>query len=272
MDTYYVLDGTMPIEVMFYGKISARQTPMGAIAQVYVKRRGEEILIDREDLITVHKMSASKQYAKVILSTDNDLSGFFFFVNLAIVNGMTLDEQTAYAITRAKQELIRVLYTAGLTHLGKLNAKFHSLHLHQPIDGTIDNYMCDHKHDTLAPIVETPDARLLAALTGNVKESPMESLFKLRNVIASMSEKDKNTAINTFLSSESEDVQARIQRAEFTSDGRDEYLKKFALVHYLRYAKALMPSLSIKPNLILQSLYEIEFEFRKVRVDQLALK
>jgi hypothetical protein len=40
----------------------------------------------------------------------------------------------------------------------------------------------------------------------------------------------------------------------------------------LRYAKALIPSLSIKPNLILQSLYEIEFEFRKVRVDQLALK
>ena len=270
MDTYYVLEGTTPIPVIFSGEISARQSPLGAIAQVYVKRRGEKILIDRDDLIVVHSASASKQYAKVILSTDNDLSGFFFYVNLAMVSNMTLDEQTTHVVMRARRELIRVLYSAGLIHMGKLNAKLQTLHLHRLIDALDDNYLCDHKHDIPAAKEDTVETKLLAVFTG--QEGPMDSLFKLRKLIESLSEKERNEALATFLSAESEDVQARIRLAEITSDGRDEYLRKFALAQYLRYAKSFLPSLVIKPNLILDAYWEIEMMFRHARLLEIQAK
>lgn len=267
MEKFYVLDGNHTVEVLHTGKVSMRHAPGGLQAQVTVRRRGEEITIDRDDLIVVREAITPRDFCKVILSTNNDLNRFFFFVNLSVVQGMTLAEQSAYIVLKARRELVRGLLSMGLEDLTKLNSKLHTLHLHQLLEASRDNYACDHAHDTPAPeLNEGPSVLILSALTGYPSEDPKESLFRMRTLIEKMNAGDKQRALDAFLATEPEEIKARVDAAEITEDGRDEYLRKFALVQYLRFVRAQMPDLNVKANMVLDPLWSLEWQYRNIRL------
>lgn len=263
-----MLEGTHTVEVLHTGKVGMRQSGGATIPQITVRRRGEEITIDRDELIVVKEAIVPRDFCKVILSTDNTLNRFFFFVNLALVQGMTLAEQSAYIVLKARRELVRAFLSLGLEDLTALNSKLQTLHLHQPLDASRDNYACDHAHDhTIAvELAEGPNVLILSSLTGYPSEDPKESLFRMRNLIAKLTSQDKQAALDAFLQSESEEIKQRVNAAEITEDGRDEYLKKFALVQYLRYARGQKPELIVKQNLVLDPLWSLEWQYRNVRL------
>jgi hypothetical protein len=271
MEKFFILEGTHTVEVLHTGRVGMRHTPGGTVPQVTVRRRGEEVTIDRDELIVVKEAVTPRDYCKVILSTNNDLNRFFFYVSLAMVQGMSVDEQSAYIVLKARRELVRALLTIGLEDMVKLNAKLQTLHLHQLLDPLRDNYACDHAHDfSQAELAEGPSVLILSALTGYPSEDPKESLFRMRALIEKMNEADKQSALNAFLSTESEEIKQRVTNAEVTADGRDEYLKKFALVQYLKYVRNQKPEVVVKQNMVLDPLWSLEWQYRIVRLSLLS--
>lgn len=272
MEKFFILEGTHTVEVLHTGKVSMRHSPGGTVPQITVRRRGEEITIDRDELIVVKEAVTPRDYCKVILSTNNDLNRFFFYVSLAMVQGMSVEEQSAYIVLKARRELVRALLTIGLEDMVKINAKLQTLHLHQLLDPLRDNYACDHAHDfsPQVELAEGPSVLILSALTGYPSEDPKESLFRMRELIDKMSETDKQSALNAFLSTESEEIKQRVGGAEVTADGRDEYLKKFALVQYLKYVRSQKPEVVVKQNMVLDPLWSLEWQYRLVRLSLLS--
>jgi hypothetical protein len=272
MEKFYILEGTHTVEVLHTGKVNMRMSPGGTVPQVTVRRRGEEITIDRDELIVVKESITPRDFCKVILSTNNELNRFFFYVNYAVVNGMTLAEQSAYIVLKARRELVRALLSIGAEEMTKLNTKLQTLHLHQPLQITIDNYACDHAHDftTQVELSEGPNVLILSALTGYPSEDPKESLFRMRTLLDNMSGTDKQKALDNFLLLEPAEVKDRVNAAEMTVDGRDEYLKKFALVQYLKFVRGQKPDLVVKQNLVLDPLWSLEWQYRIVRLSLLS--
>jgi hypothetical protein len=71
-------------------------------------------------------------------------------------------------------------------------------------------------------------------------------------------------ALDMFLATEPEDVKERVRQAEITEDGRDEYLVKFAIVQYLKYART-RTILEFEP-VVTQDLWMLEWHYRNVRI------
>ena len=259
------------VEVINTGKVNVRTSPLGSVPTVAIRRRGEEIRIDRDELISRKEVNTPPGTAKVVISSNNDLTGFTFYVNLTLVGGMTLDQQSGYILLKARRELVRAFYAIGVENLARLNSKLQELHLHELLSGEKTNYACDHKHEA-EPVKQeevNPTEVIVSALTGFPMENPTESLNRLRFTIGAMSQRDRGIALVTFLRGESEEVRKRAMDAELTEDGRDEYLKKFALVQYLRYIRSKMPELKVKTDAVLDPLWALEWMYRNVRLDLL---
>jgi hypothetical protein len=276
MQNYYIIENNSITEVLSTGRVSARMGKQGTIAQLIVRRRGQEIAVDRDDLIVVRPPSLEipQGCAKIILSTDNELWGFHFLIQMSELANLNLQEQSEYVCKKARRELVRVMYSLGFKGLADSNVKLKTLHLHSLIQEGKTNYACDHKHDVASNTISNEEdqeygvLQLLGALTSYPNESPRESLLRLREVLSKMLVKDKVKALNVFLSKEiSEPVKERIAIAEITDDGRDEYLQKYAILEFFKYARSKNPSLAQNQLTPLSTLCTLEFEYRKVKFD-----
>jgi hypothetical protein len=258
MEKYYVLEGSSPVEVLHTGSVS-RQGHL-----IKVRRRNDIVEITRDELITVREYDGNPGTARVILSTDDDLNGFFFSVKLSTVHHMTLEEQSEYIALKARRELIKLFLQSGLKNLIKLNAQLKTLHLHTRLDSEKDYYACDHKH---THSIENPSTAemILNALT-QYPENPRDSLERLRRFLRNQTNADKQKALETFLEAETEDVKERVRQAEITEDGRDEYLLKFSIVQYLKYAQTLPVQHDIVNPTVLSDLWMLEWQYRNVRI------
>jgi len=265
MERYYVLEGTSPIEVLNTGNVSTRMSKSGLVTQVKIRKRNDVVDVDRDLLIIVPEHEPPPNFVRVTLSTDDDLSGFYFFVNLSAVHGMTLGQQSDYVNIKARTELVRVFLTCGLKQFTKFNRQLKTLHLHKPLELGVDNYACDHKHDTIETEEESPStaAQILNVLT-EYPENPRNSLQRLRIFLKHQKNADKQLALDTFLATEPDDVKERVHQAEITEDGRDEYLVKFAIVQYLKYART-RTTLEFEP-VVTQDLWMLEWHYRNVRI------
>jgi hypothetical protein len=267
MERYYILEGSFPVEVLHTGVVSIRQAKSGEIQRVKVRRRNEVMEVDRDDLIIVREYDGPATSARVILSTDDDLSGFFFYVPLHAVKGMTLAEQSDYVALAARRELVKVFLQCGLKGLIKSNEQLKTLHLHKSLEGLTDNYACDHKHhDTETEEKPSTAMLLLNALTEFPEEDARKSLQRVRSYLRTLSNKEKQAALDAFLESESEEIKTRVHQAEVTEDGRDEYLIKFTIVQYLKYARTLPVEHDIKDPSILSDLWMLEWQYRNIRI------
>jgi hypothetical protein len=265
MERYYILEGSFPVEVLHTGIVSLKKAKSGEIQRVRVRRRDEVIEIDRDDLIIVREYDGPDTSARVILSTDDDLSGFFFYVPMRAVSGMSLEEQSAYIAVTARRELVKTFLQCGLKGLIKLNEQLKTLHLHKSLEANKDNYACDHKHHDVEDKPSTA-MQLLNALTEFPDEDPRASLKRVRAFLTTLSEKEKQATIDVFLEAESEEVKSRVHEAQFTEDGRDEYLIKFTIVQYLKYARTLPVEHDIKDPSILTDLWMLEWQYRNIRI------
>ena len=247
------------------GVVALRQAKSGEIQRIKIRRRDEVLEVDRDDLIIVRQLDGSETDARVILSTDDDLSGFFFTIPLRAVRGMSLQEQSDYVATAARRELVKVFLQCGLKGLVKLNEQLKGLHLHKSLEANKDNYACDHKHHEKE---ERPSTAmlLLNALTEFPDEDPRKSLQRVRSFLTTLSNKEKQAALDAFLENESDEIKARVHQAEITEDGRDEYLIKFTIVQYLKYARTLPIEHDVKDPSILTDLWMLEWQYRNIRI------
>jgi hypothetical protein len=117
----------------------------GEVQQVYIVRKGG-ITVNEEDIITVKEEPIPENHVKIMLSTDTELSGFTFCVNMANVKGMTLEEQTQYVRQRVPIELLRIFYKHGLMKLEHLAHQVNTIHLHELLEAGRIQYACDHAH------------------------------------------------------------------------------------------------------------------------------
>jgi hypothetical protein len=277
MQSYYLLENNSVTEVLSTGRVGARLGKQGTIAQLIVRRRGQEIAVDRDELIIVKSASEIPSgCAKIILSTDNELWGFHFFIQMSEIAHLTLEEQSEYVSKKARREIVRVMYSLGVQGLADLNTKLKTLHLHDLVQEGKINYACDHKHEGKRNHngMEKEEEQeqdheviqLLSSLISFPKENPRESLARLREVISAMPSKDKISALNIFLKREpSEKVKERIAVAEITEGGRDEYLQKYAILEYFRYVRSLNPALAQKQLSPLTELWVFDQEYRQVK-------
>jgi len=277
MQSYYLLEHNTPIEVLSTGRVGARLGKQGTIAQLIVRRRGQEIAVDRDELIIVKPPSIEipPGCAKIILSTDNELWGFQFLIQMSEVANLNLEEQSEYVCKKARREIVRIMYSAGLNALAELNSKLKTLHLHELIQEGKTNYACDHKHNHKNSGMEKEEEhqeqdheiiQLLSALISFPKENPRESLARLREVISSMPPKDKDNALKIFLKREnSEKVKERVAVAEITEGGRDEYLQKYSILEYFRYVRSINPALAQKQFTPLTELWVLDQEYRQIK-------
>ena len=264
MERYYILEGSFPIEVLHTGIVSIRHAKSGKIQRVKVRRRDEILEVDRDDLIIVEEHDGPNDSARVILSTNDDLNGFFFYIPLHSVRGMTLQEQSNHVAFVARRELVRIFLQCGLKNLVKLNTQLKFLHLHSSLEARKNNYACDQKHHE----EERPSTALLLlnSLTEFPREDPRKSLQRLRIFLHTISQKEKQSALDAFLATEPEEVKTRVQTAEITEDGRDEYLIKFTIVQYLKYARTLPIEHDIKDPSVLSDLWMLEWQYRNIRI------
>jgi hypothetical protein len=256
MERYYVLEGSSPIEVLHTGIVCQKD-------KVKVRRRNDVVEITRDELIVVREYDGQGGTARVILSTDDDLNGFFFIVQLSSMRLLSLEEQTEYIGLKARRELVKLFLQNGLRSLTKLNSQLKTLHLHARIEDEKDYYACDHKHDYTIEKPSTAEL-ILNALT-QYPENPRDSLERLRRFLRNQTNADKQTALETFLENEPEEIVQRVRQAEITEDGRDEYLVKFSIVQFLKYAQTL-PIESSTPPTVLADLWMLEWQYRNVRI------
>lgn len=270
-----MLENNTITEVLSTGRMGVRLGKQGTIHQLIVRRRGQEIAVDRDLLIVVQPPSLEipPGSAKIILSTDNELWGFHFLLKMSEIANLNLEEQSVYVCNKARNEVVRVMYSFGFKGLADINTKLKTLHLHDLVKEGVVNYACDHKHDSSAanPGMEKEEQdheviQLLSALISFPKENPRESLARLREVISTMPTKNKDLALKMFLKREpSENVKGRIEIAEITEGGRDEYLQKYAILEYFRYVRSINPSLAQKQISPLSELWVLDQEYRQVK-------
>lgn len=270
-----MLEHNTPIEVLSTGRVGARLGKQGTIAQLIVRRRGQEIAVDRDELIIVKPPSAEipPGCAKIILSTDNELWGFQFLIQMSEIANLNLEEQSEYVCKKARREIVRIMYSVGLHALAEINNKLKTLHLHELVQEGKTNYACDHKHEKSSGMEKEESQeqdheiiQLLSALISFPKENPRDSLTRLRDVISSMPAKDKDNALRIFLKREpSEKVKERVAVAEITEGGRDEYLQKYSILEYFRYVRSINPALAQKQFTPLTELWVLDQEYRQVK-------
>lgn len=139
--THFILEGGVLIPVS-YSQVTSYE---GNNPKVYVVRKGG-FVVNKEDLITANESPIPENHAKIILSTDTDITGFTFYVNVSYIDGMTLAEQSNYIKQRARIEFVRTLHDAGLKNLMHLVNEIKDIHLHEVLESGKVCYACDHKH------------------------------------------------------------------------------------------------------------------------------
>lgn len=141
METHYFIESGHAIPVSCTKLIKKE----GEVQEVYIVRKGG-ITVKEEDVITVKEEPIPENHVKIMLSTDTELTGFTFCVNMANVKGMNLEEQTQYIRRRAQVELLRVFYKHGLLKLEYLAHQVNTIHLHELLEAGRIQYACDHAH------------------------------------------------------------------------------------------------------------------------------
>ncbi len=139
--TDFILEGGVLIPVS-YTQVASYE---GNNPKIYVVRKGG-FVVNKEDLISVKESSIPENHAKIVLSTDTDITGFTFYVNLSYTEGMTLAQQSNYIKQRARIEFVRTLHHAGLRNLIYLVNEIKDIHLHELLESGKICYACDHKH------------------------------------------------------------------------------------------------------------------------------
>ena len=141
METHYYIESGHVIPVSCT-KLTKKE---GGIQEVYIIRKGG-ITVNEEDVITVKEEPIPENHVKIMLSTDTELMGFTFCVNMANVKGMNLEEQTQYIRRRVQVEVLRIFYKHGLQKLEHLAHNVNTIHLHELLEAGRIQYACDHTH------------------------------------------------------------------------------------------------------------------------------